>query len=95
MKRPRTNERLKPSGASSRFEISNWALGPIEAETRRETAVRRKRKDKRGAIVKSGVGRKERLGGRGEGGEDRNARDGTPYMCDRRLTDDDEADEQP
>jgi hypothetical protein len=62
----------------------------MAAETCRETAERRKRKDKRGVIVKSGVGRNDRLGGRREGGEDGNARDGTPYMCDRRLTDDEQ-----
>ena len=46
-------------------------MGPIEAETRRETAVIRKKKDKRGVMVKSGVDRNDRLGGRREGGEDR------------------------
>ena len=65
-------------------------MGPIEAETRRETAVIRKRKDKRGDMVKSGVDRNDRLGGRREGGEDRNARDETSYMCDRWLTDDEQ-----
>lgn len=82
----RTNERLNPSGARTAFEISSWAMGPMAAETRRETAVMRKRKDKRRVMVKSGVGRNDRLGGKRDGGEDRNEQDETSYMCDRRLT---------
>ena len=58
----------------------------MAAETRRETAVMRKRKDERRVIVKSGLGRNDRLGGRREGGEDRNEQDGRSYMSDRRLT---------
>ena len=86
MNAQRTNERLNPSGARSAFAISSWAVGPMAAETRRETAVMRKRKDERRVIVKSGLGRNDRLGGRREGGEDRNEQDGRSYMSDRRLT---------
>ena len=56
MKRPRMNKQLKPSGSSSRLEISNWALGPMEVETCWETAVIRKR-----GHEKSGVDRNDRL----------------------------------
>lgn len=58
----------------------------MAAETRRETAEIRKRKDKRRVIVKSGSVRNESMGGRREGGEDKFAQHETSYMCDRRLT---------
>ena len=58
----------------------------MAAETRRETAEMRKRKDKRRIMVKSGVVRNESGGGRREGGEGKIAQHETAYMCDRRLT---------